>query len=390
MALPIGHEDGFKGVVDLVAMKAYTYSGTTGKAAEGPIPDDLSDAAAEARERLVDRVAEADDALSEKYLEGGELTQQEVGAALRAAVAAGSVSPVDPCGGYQEHRFRPFARDSSVRSVARRARGAHGVPGPRRRRSRAPRAISRLPPRCSSSRPSTTSSQDGSTSRGSSRARSPPTRSCSTSAPARKSVPATSCSCRARRRRPSRRQGPATSWPWPNSRRQVRVTPCPTRPNRCGSLVTSSRRRPSLSPSLPRLGETRRRSPTACAAWGRKIPAMELRFDPQTKEMLISGTSQVHVEVILDKLKRRFGVEVELHPPQVPYRETIRKKANAQGRHKKQTGGRGQFGDCWIEVEPQPRGGGLQVRRCHLRRFDPSQLHPGSGEGQSSRPWSTA
>ncbi len=87
-------------------------------------------------------------------------------------------------------------------------------------------------------------------------------------------------------------------------------------------------------------------------------PAMELRFDAQTKEMLISGTSQVHVEVILDKLKRRFGVEVELHPPQVPYRETIRKKANAQGRHKKQTGGRGQFGDCWIEVEPRPRSEG--------------------------------
>jgi elongation factor G len=87
-------------------------------------------------------------------------------------------------------------------------------------------------------------------------------------------------------------------------------------------------------------------------------PAMQLKFDVQTKEMVISGTSQVHVEVILDKLKRRFGVEVELHPPQVPYRETIRKKANAQGRHKKQTGGRGQFGDCWIEVEPRPRSEG--------------------------------
>jgi elongation factor G len=114
---------------------------------------------------------------------------------------------------------------------------------------------------------------------------------------------------------------------------------------------------------------------------GEEDPAMELRFDPQTHEMIISGTSQVHVEVILDKLKRRFGVEVVLHPPQVPYRETIRKKANAQGRHKKQTGGRGQFGDCWIEVEPLARGEGYKFEDAIFGGSIPRNFIPAVEKG---------
>ncbi|HLA82551.1 MAG TPA: EF-Tu/IF-2/RF-3 family GTPase, partial [Thermoleophilia bacterium] len=114
---------------------------------------------------------------------------------------------------------------------------------------------------------------------------------------------------------------------------------------------------------------------------GEEDPAMELRFDSQTKEMIISGTSQVHVEVILDKLKRRFGVEVDLHPPQVPYRETIRKKANAQGRHKKQTGGRGQFGDCWIEIEPLSRGGGYKFEDAIFGGSIPRNFIPAVEKG---------
>ena len=87
-----------------------------------------------------------------------------------------------------------------------------------------------------------------------------------------------------------------------------------------------------------------------------------LRFarDPQTKEFLLSGSGQQHVEVAVSKLKRRFNIEVALKAPKIPYRETIRAKAEAQGKHKKQTGGHGQYGDCWLKLEPLPHGGGFE------------------------------
>jgi elongation factor G len=87
-----------------------------------------------------------------------------------------------------------------------------------------------------------------------------------------------------------------------------------------------------------------------------------LRFsrDPQTKEFLLSGAGQQHVEVAVSKLKRRFNIDVTLKAPKIPYRETIRGKAEAQGKHKKQTGGHGQYGDCWIKVEPLVRGAGFE------------------------------
>ncbi len=88
--------------------------------------------------------------------------------------------------------------------------------------------------------------------------------------------------------------------------------------------------------------------------------AIKYSRDPQTKQLLLSGAGQLHVEVTVAKLKKRYGVEVILKTPKVPYRETIKGKADVQGRHKKQTGGHGQFGDCWIKMEPLPRGAGFE------------------------------
>src|SRR5262249_33515290 len=85
-------------------------------------------------------------------------------------------------------------------------------------------------------------------------------------------------------------------------------------------------------------------------------PAIAYTRDPQTHELLLQGQGQLHIEVTVAKLKRRFGVEVNLKPQRIPYRETITAATEAHGRHKKQTGGHGQFGDCKIRMEPLPRG----------------------------------
>ena len=89
-------------------------------------------------------------------------------------------------------------------------------------------------------------------------------------------------------------------------------------------------------------------------------PAIKYNRDPQTKQLLLSGSGQLHVEVTVARMRKRYGVEVILKTPKVPYRETIKGSADVQGRHKKQTGGHGQFGDCWIKLQPLPRGGNFE------------------------------
>jgi elongation factor G len=110
-------------------------------------------------------------------------------------------------------------------------------------------------------------------------------------------------------------------------------------------------------------------------------PAIDLYRDPQTGEQIVAGLSQLQVEVLVERLARRFGVEVELAPPLVPYRETIRRPASGHGRHKKQTGGRGQFGDCRIEIEPIPVEQQLEFVDEIKGGVIPGQFIPGVEKG---------
>ncbi|WP_211197648.1 elongation factor G [Pyrinomonas methylaliphatogenes] len=110
-------------------------------------------------------------------------------------------------------------------------------------------------------------------------------------------------------------------------------------------------------------------------------PALRFTRDPQTKEFLLSGTGPLHVEVVVDKLKKRYGVEVNLKPPKVPYKETITARAEVHGRHKKQTGGRGQFGDCKVIFEPLPRGQGFVFEDRIFGGAIPQQFRPAVEKG---------
>jgi elongation factor G len=108
-----------------------------------------------------------------------------------------------------------------------------------------------------------------------------------------------------------------------------------------------------------------------------------LRFyrDPQTREFLLAGSGQQHVEVVVSRLKKRYSVDVNLKAPKIPYRETIRGNADVQGRHKKQTGGHGQFGDCWIRMEPLPRGGQFEFANEIFGGSIPKQYIPAVEKG---------
>jgi elongation factor G len=108
---------------------------------------------------------------------------------------------------------------------------------------------------------------------------------------------------------------------------------------------------------------------------------LRVHRDEQTKEFVVSGTGQLHLEVVVERLKRKFGVEVELKAPKVPYKETIKGTAKAQGKHKKQTGGHGQYGDAWLELSPMPRGKGFEFEDAVVGGVIPRNFIPAVEKG---------
>ena len=379
--VPIGAEAEFRGVVDVLAGKAYVYQGESGTFQEAAVPADLADEVGAAHEALVETIAEANDELLEKYLEGTELTAEELRTGLHDGAKSGKLLPV-LCG------------------AAGKAIGLHPLldaivdllPSP-----------AEMPP-LKGDNPKTGDEIE---------------RTADPSAPFSAYVFKTivdpfagklsvlrivsgrihgDLNCINTVRDERERIGHPLKL---EGKKQVQVASAVA-----GDIVAIAKlkdtasgdtladeKQPALFPPLPD-------APAAISfalqpkskADDEKVmqglhrlmeedTALRVHRDEQTKEFVVSGTGQLHLELIVERLKRKFGVEVELKAPKVPYKETIKGHAKAQGKHKKQTGGHGQYGDAWLELSPMPRGKGFEFEDAIVGGVIPRNFIPAVEKG---------
>ncbi len=359
LQIPIGKEADFKGVVDLLSMKAVTSGGDGRNPTRGDVPDNLKEEAASRRDVLIEDLAEVDDGLMERYLEGEELGADDLAKALRQGMLLRTFLPVLVCSGTANKGLQPVL--DFIADVC---------PSP-----------AEMPP------------VTGTTSAGESQSREP-----SPEQPFCGYVFKTLADPYAGRlslfRIFSGKLTPDSNFLNASRGAKERFGQLlaiqgkhqkPLESAQAGDIVAVAKLKETLSgdtltdernplviapPALPQAVISFAIEPKAkgdeekitqsLARLAEEDPTVTVKRDRQTNEFLISGMGQVHIEVIVERLKRKFGVDVNLKTPKVPYMETIKGRARVEGKLKKQTGGRGQFAVAWLELEPLPRGSGFE------------------------------
>ncbi|RJQ49923.1 MAG: elongation factor G [Nitrospiraceae bacterium] len=380
--IPIGAENSFEGVIDLVNLKAYTYN--NGNPAEGAIPDAYKKDVEEYRKLLIEKIAESDDALLEKYLEGAELTAEEV----RKGIRWGSIT----------RRFIPVVCGSATRNI--------GI------QQLLDTVILCLPSPGDKANITPIAGKDPKT--GEEKKRKP--------------VATEPLSARVFKTIADPFAGKLTLFRvysgilkadtavynatrdvkekvghifYLLGKKQVPVNQAgpgeiaavaKLKDTQTGDTITDAGHHLIFEPvqfSDPMISyaieaKTRGDEEKISTALHRMLeedPTLKFHRDADTKEMILAGMGQVHLEVTLEKLKRKFGVEVLMKTPKIPYRETIKAVSSAQGRYKKQSGGRGQYGDCWIKIEPLPKGSGFEFVDNIVGGVIPRQYIPAVEKG---------
>lgn len=379
LQLPIGSQHSFSGVVDLVSMKAITFK--DGKASEGEIPGDLAGAAESARETLAESVAEADDELLEKYLESGEMSRDDLETALGKAIVSGSCVPVFCASATHMIGSQPlldaivaYFPDPTARGVVT-GEKPHG--GGEEKRELTPGA-----PLAALVWKSVADPFVG---------RLTYVRVLSGTLKAGTDV----LDVRANKKE---RVGHILTMRGKNQTDLGELSAgdigaIPKLPDAATNDTLCDPANPIVLPRIefpeplaqvavePESKGDEDKLGTAINRLVEEDPTLRVRRDAEMHQTVLSGQGDIQLEVVMERLAGKFGVKAKKVPAKIPYRETIKAKAEAQGRHKKQTGGRGQFGDAHLRVEPLPRSAGYEWEDKIFGGAIPRQFIPAVEKG---------
>jgi elongation factor G len=378
--IPIGAESDFRGYVDLMRMKALTFEGESGKPTEGPVPDELTEAAQSDREALVESLVETDDELMEKFFDGQDIGEDE----LRRALREGLVT----------RQFVPVLVGSALNNIGASALLdliVDAFPSPKDRaevKGRTPdgEELTLAPtPEAPFSALVFKTITDPFTGRlnlfrvfsGTV----PPDATVWNATREVEERIGQALALVGKETKPAGHIAPGdilavaklkettTGDTFSKKGEPVLLPPCePPEPLMTFAAYPKSRGdEEKMGQGLRRMQE--------------EDPTLRIRREDQTHELLVSGMGRLHMDIVCERMKRKYSADVELRKPRVPYRETIKGNTKVQGRYKKQTGGRGQFGDTWIEIRPLPHGGGFAFIDKIVGGAIPKQYIPAVEDG---------
>jgi elongation factor G len=380
--LPIGQEANFRGVVDIVHMKAYEFD-ASGRAREVAIPETGRDVIDRERERLVEVIAESDDALMEKYFETGTLPEEDIVPNISRAIAASRLCPVFAVSSLNLAGLQQLldgivdyapAPDTHAEEKGRTSldEGAEAVTRGYHAEEPFSAYVFRTIADPFAGRINVMKVISG-------HVRADATVQNTTRGATERLGALHSMQGKQLDKIEEANAGDIIACV------KLKETQTgDTLSDRAAPVVYDPIEYPEAAIAFaiePKSRQDEEKISVALHKILEEDPSLHFDRDAQTKEFLLSGSGQLHIETVVEKLKNRYHVEVALHPPKVPYKETITTRAEVQGRHKKQTGGRGQFGDCKVVFEPLPRGEGFQFEDKIFGGSVPQQFRPAIEKG---------
>ncbi|HYG10769.1 MAG TPA: elongation factor G [Pyrinomonadaceae bacterium] len=380
--LPIGKEADFRGVVDIVHMKAYEFD-EQGKATEREIPEAGRDVVEKERERLIEVIAESDDALMEKYFENGTLEEADIIPNISKAIAASKLCPVFACSsltlvGLQsllegiidyapapdthEAEHGHASTDTDAETLTRKYNESEPFSAYVFRTIADPFAGRITVMKVISGHVKHDATVQNTT----------------------RGVTERLGALHSMQGKQLDKIEEAGAGDIIACVKLKETQTGDTLADRAAPIVYDALQYPEAAIAFaiePKSRQDEEKISVALHKILEEDPSLHFTRDAQTKEFILSGSGQLHVETVVQKLKDRYHVEVALHPPKVPYKETITARAEVQGRHKKQTGGRGQFGDCKVIFEPLERGAGFEFVDKIFGGSVPQQFRPAIEKG---------